>query len=83
MYIRESEEIIQAKVKNNIISLSQGEELVDTLLGAGKKNADDEDIEIIQESIRLSLRCPISLLRIVTPVKGITCKHPNVSQIWL
>ncbi|KAG2176267.1 hypothetical protein INT43_005501, partial [Umbelopsis isabellina] len=41
----------------------------------------DDDIECMQESIKVSLRCPISLLRIKEPVKGVKCVHVEASNI--
>ncbi|CAK9156573.1 unnamed protein product [Ilex paraguariensis] len=35
----------------------------------------DSDSEIIEGPSRISLNCPISFRRIVTPVKGCSCKH--------
>lgn len=43
------------------------------------QNSEDNDIECMQDSIKVSLRCPISLLRIKEPVKGIKCSHVEVS----
>lgn len=43
------------------------------------QNTEDDDIECMQDSIKVSLRCPISLLRIKEPVKGIKCSHVEVS----
>ncbi|CAO3680893.1 unnamed protein product [Umbelopsis ramanniana] len=39
------------------------------------QSSEDNDIECMQDSIKVSLRCPISLLRIKEPVKGIKCSH--------
>ncbi|KAK1367551.1 E4 SUMO-protein ligase PIAL2 [Heracleum sosnowskyi] len=35
----------------------------------------DSDSELIEEASRISLNCPISMKRIKTPVKGLSCKH--------
>ncbi|XP_057810435.1 E4 SUMO-protein ligase PIAL2 isoform X2 [Salvia miltiorrhiza] len=35
----------------------------------------DADSEVIEGSSRISLNCPISFMRIKTPVKGLSCKH--------
>ncbi len=40
----------------------------------------DDDIEIIQANVKVSLRDPIGMLRIVEPVKGIDCRHVDVSK---
>ncbi|KAI8580611.1 hypothetical protein K450DRAFT_236429 [Umbelopsis ramanniana AG] len=39
------------------------------------QSGEDDEIECMQDSIKVSLRCPISLLRIKEPVKGVNCSH--------
>lgn len=47
-------------------------------------SSEDDEIECMQESIKINLRCPISLLRIKEPVKGVACQHVEVRLfIWL
>jgi hypothetical protein len=43
------------------------------------QSGEDDEIECLQDSIKVSLRCPISLLRIKEPVKGVNCSHVEVS----
>jgi hypothetical protein len=50
--------------------------MVAKLLG----NYDDEEITIKQTSIKVSLKSPISFLRIRMPVKGVECNHIDVSN---
>ena len=39
----------------------------------GRRDEDDEEIEAV--GLQVSLQCPLSFMRIMTPVKGYDCKH--------
>jgi len=38
-------------------------------------SGDDEDDDLVQTSVSMTLRCPLSLTRIATPVRSKECKH--------
>ena len=40
----------------------------------------DDDCDITVNKMKVSLRCPISLLRISEPAKGQNCRHIGVSK---
>lgn len=69
--------MITNALKDTVIDISSGQQSIDRLLENG--DAQDDDIEIVQKSIVLNLKCPISLTVIKTPTKGAHCKHPAVS----
>ncbi|ORZ08665.1 hypothetical protein BCR42DRAFT_424651 [Absidia repens] len=82
IYKCESQDMITRFLYDYIIDAASGEQFVDRLLGNGgshNQNHDeaDDDIEIIQKSIVLTLKCPISLTIIKTPTKGVDCRHPS------
>ncbi|KAI9283406.1 hypothetical protein BY458DRAFT_552140 [Sporodiniella umbellata] len=71
IYIRESENMITKRMRNNVISKEEGEAKIDKLLA----NQGDDEVIIEQTSVKLSFKCPISLTKIRTPVKGNLCSH--------
>ncbi|ORE11925.1 zf-MIZ-domain-containing protein [Rhizopus microsporus var. microsporus] len=74
LYVRESENYIVEKVRKTPLSIQKGKETIDKLLGK-KDESDDDEIAIEQKTLRVSLKCPITLTRIKIPAKGIKCKH--------
>lgn len=50
-----------------------------TSMSESQVDDDDDDIVVVQKTVKISLRCPISLLRISEPVKGSICRHVDVS----
>jgi hypothetical protein len=41
-------------------------------------NPNDDDCVIVQDKVRLSLTCPLTLQRMKLPVRSRACKHVNV-----
>lgn len=80
LYVRESENYIVEKVRKTPLSVQRGKEAIDKLLRK-KDGSDDDEIAIEQKTLRVSLKCPITLTRIKIPAKGIKCKHVDVSHI--
>ncbi|CEJ00910.1 hypothetical protein RMCBS344292_14950 [Rhizopus microsporus] len=74
LYVRESENYIVEKVRKTPLSVQRGKEAIDKLLRK-KDGSDDDEIAIEQKTLRVSLKCPITLTRIKIPAKGIKCKH--------
>lgn len=74
--MRDSENLIIEKARNNPVTIEEGRAMVAKLLG----NYDDEEITIKQTSIKVSLKSPISFSRIRMPVKGVECNHIDVSN---
>jgi hypothetical protein len=70
------------EAKDENLATSSAATLPSTRSEYGCTEVDDE-IECMQKSIKVSLRCPISLLRIKEPVKGIKCLHVEVSYVAL
>jgi hypothetical protein len=86
VYCLQTEWTIAQNLNTCTLDISAGEALIDKLLGntdtidsSNPGAGDDDDIEVIQESVKLNLKCPISLTMIKTPVKGVACRHPDVS----
>ncbi|KAI8968544.1 MIZ/SP-RING zinc finger-domain-containing protein [Mycotypha africana] len=76
VYEQYSENYIKEVVANATISIDKSQQLIDKLLGSGSnQNDDDDDLVVIQSSVRLSLKCPITLKRIKQPVRGRNCRH--------
>jgi SUMO ligase MMS21 Smc5/6 complex component len=48
------------------------------MLGCDTNKNDDDDIIILQESVKVGFRCPITLVRIKQPVRSKKCKHASV-----
>jgi SUMO ligase MMS21 Smc5/6 complex component len=86
-HIRHSENSLSKIVENTTISIKSSQDLIDNLLGNGNHQQDDDDdddeLVILQESVKVSLKCPITLKRIKMPVRGIKCKHIDVNIILL
>lgn len=79
--MRLSENYILGLVKNKVISVEKSERVIDDFLGAGKAaNDDDDDLVIVQSSVKMSLKCPLTFRKIKQPVKGVDCKHVDVSN---
>ncbi|KAI9309402.1 MIZ/SP-RING zinc finger-domain-containing protein [Cunninghamella echinulata] len=78
-YTCQSEYTIIRDIQNRISGISDGERCVHKLLSIGDKKLsdDDDDIHIIQQSVKLNLKCPISFTPIKIPVKGEDCRHPD------
>lgn len=78
--MRETEDTIKMGVQQREpITIEESRQCVNTLLGKTAP-ATDDDVVISQESVRISLKCPISLQRITYPVRGTQCKHPDVRE---
>ncbi|KAG1087547.1 hypothetical protein G6F42_020568 [Rhizopus arrhizus] len=81
VFIRLSDNYILGLVKNKVISVEKSERVIDDFLGAGKAASDDDDeLVIVQSSVKLSLKCPLTFRKIKQPVKGVDCKHVDVSS---
>lgn len=78
--IRHSENTLTRLIKSAEISIQESENLIDSLLGKNNENDEDDDIVIIQESVKLSLKCPVTMKRMKLPVRGRRCRHVDVSQ---
>ncbi|KAI7898458.1 uncharacterized protein BX663DRAFT_524787 [Cokeromyces recurvatus] len=74
IHTRFSENWILHHVHNTLISVKDSETMIDNLLGNNQTN-DDDDIMVIQESVKLRLKCPITMKRMKQPVRGQNCKH--------
>jgi hypothetical protein len=48
---------------------------------AGSLGDADADVEVLGDSARVSLACPIALTRIQTPVRGDACTHAQVRAV--
>lgn len=68
--------MITERLRNNTISVQEGKARIDQVLG----NYGDDEVVIEQPSIKLSLKCPVSLTKMKKPVKGDGCKHIDVSK---
>ncbi|KAI8327711.1 hypothetical protein EDC96DRAFT_569643 [Choanephora cucurbitarum] len=76
IYTRYSENYILDLVKKSTLSITETENLIDDLLGKNsKQNEDEDDIVILQSSLKLSLKCPITMKRMKHPVRGKKCRH--------
>ena len=49
--------------------------------GGGGDDDDDDDIEIQDGVAYISLKCPLSIIRIRTPARGARCKHAQVKGV--
>jgi hypothetical protein len=49
---------------------------------AGLREMVEADDEVVEGASRVSLRCPVSHQRLVTPVKAATCRHLQVLLIF-
>lgn len=80
VFIRPSENYILSLVKKSEISIEKSHRLIDNLLGKFKKvDEEDEDIVIVQSSVKVKMKCPLTFRRMKQPVRGINCKHIDVS----
>ncbi|KAI9345115.1 MIZ/SP-RING zinc finger-domain-containing protein [Pilaira anomala] len=61
-------------VDASTIKIDETEKLIRNFFGQVDKD-DDDDIVIVQKSVKLSLRCPISLKKLKLPIRGRNCKH--------
>ncbi|KAG0176924.1 hypothetical protein DFQ28_005670 [Apophysomyces sp. BC1034] len=81
--LQETEDIIKRSVLSRTLSIEVVQNLINSRLGKLQisnqpdTSRDDDEIEIHQQHYRMSLKCPISLLRIQQPVRGEDCKHPD------
>ncbi|RCI02975.1 hypothetical protein CU098_006570 [Rhizopus stolonifer] len=78
IYVRESENMITERLRNNTISVQEGKARIDQVLG----NYGDDEVVIEQPSIKLSLKCPVSLTKMKKPVKGDGCKHIDCFDLY-
>lgn len=62
-----------------MIPLIETEKLLHRLLGEEISENNDDEVLVIQESLKVSLKCPVTMTRIHHPVRGIKCSHINVS----
>lgn len=75
VYKRYSENYILNSVKNQVIDIETSERLIDNLLGKNQAENGDDDLVVLQKSIKLTLKCPLSFKKIKQPVRGVNCKH--------
>ncbi|KAI8374712.1 uncharacterized protein BYT42DRAFT_547707 [Radiomyces spectabilis] len=81
-YSRETEDHVTQKVLKGTpidASVSRGiinDRLSTRRIGAAQQG-DDDEIEVVQSSYRINLKCPISMQRISQPIRGIRCKHAD------
>ncbi|KAL1916682.1 uncharacterized protein VTP21DRAFT_5386 [Calcarisporiella thermophila] len=83
IFARESQEFIEKKVSSHLLEEENSISLLKRLLSGKRIGADDngaeeesdDDLEILQKNLRISLRCPISMTRIRFPVRGVECRH--------
>jgi SUMO ligase MMS21 Smc5/6 complex component len=68
-------------VQTELISVQSSESLIDNLLGKTGNDEDDE-ISIVQQSVKVSLKCPITMKRMKLPVRGKRCKHVDVCLLY-
>ena len=77
-YLNEDEGITKIKEKylkeDLIIKLTSFEESLNSLRKTNNEHK-NEEIEILEDTMKLSLKCPISFTRIQKPVKFKSCKH--------
>jgi hypothetical protein len=73
-YIRICSKLTNEQMRRKISDNEQ----VDMLVDCSKSN---NDVEILDEAIRLSLRCPLSLKPIIIPSRSITCACTNVFDL--
>jgi hypothetical protein len=79
-YLSEDETIMRIREKylkedeNLIIKSTSFEESLNSLRKANNDHK-SEEIEILEDTMKLSLKCPISFTRIQKPVKFKSCKH--------
>lgn len=84
VFIRLSENYILSLVKKSEISIGESHRLIDSLLGKFKEeDEEDDDIVIVQSSVKVRMKCPLTFRRMKQPVRGIGCKHIDVSFIIL
>ncbi|CAO3635660.1 unnamed protein product [Cunninghamella blakesleeana] len=79
-YICQSEDTIIKNLMDKEFSISDGEKRINKLLSIDsndQNNDDDDEIHIVQQSVKLNLKCPISFTMIKNPVKGEDCRHPD------
>ncbi|KAI9315099.1 hypothetical protein BX666DRAFT_355876 [Dichotomocladium elegans] len=76
VFVRETESAIVNKIMSKVLDINIGRNIINKLLGKSGSNEDD-DLEVLQPTVRISLKCPISLMRIRIPVKGKDCRHPE------
>lgn len=83
IHARHSENSLKFMVDNSTISIQKSHHLIDSLLGAvqeGEEEEEDDELQIIQQSVKVSLKCPITMKRMKMPVRGKQCKHVDVSR---
>ena len=69
LVLRKSELSFIREIKNNdVVSLERGQEFVKKILGAGND-------DVMLDSIKISLVCPITKSLLETPVRGGNCTH--------
>ena len=68
VYMKTEELLIREIKSNDTMSVENSKEFILKTLRAG-------DEEIQSDSIKFSLKCPISMCFLETPVRGINCKH--------
>ncbi|KAI9470496.1 MAG: hypothetical protein EXX96DRAFT_584533 [Benjaminiella poitrasii] len=76
IHMKFSENWILDRVEDSMISIEESEKMIDSLLGKSQSNDDDDDdLMVVQESVKLRLKCPITMVRMKQPVRGKKCKH--------
>ncbi|KAI9029620.1 MIZ/SP-RING zinc finger-domain-containing protein [Phycomyces nitens] len=75
--VRDKANSIVKTLATRLLDMDKGKKSIDRLLGSVALEDENDEILMRQESVKLSLRCPISFVRIELPVKGINCLHPD------
>ncbi|ORX87899.1 hypothetical protein BCR32DRAFT_239808 [Anaeromyces robustus] len=60
---------------NIVFNILETEDEFKKQTGGNLSNSDDDDLIIVDPNITISLKCPISLIRIMNPVRGKRCQH--------
>ncbi|KAG2236005.1 hypothetical protein INT48_004335, partial [Thamnidium elegans] len=74
VYKRFSINAAKRMIEASTIKIEETERMIRNFLGS-MEDGDDDDIVILQRSVKLSLKCPISLKKFKTPTRGKNCKH--------
>lgn len=67
-------------IETSIIKVEETEKMIRNFLGS-MEDGDDDEIVILQRSVKINLKCPISLKKFKIPTRGKNCKHLDVSNL--
>jgi len=80
IYVEEEEEC-KERIKNDKFKRERTLEIIKKQTIGNSIDSDDDDLIIIDSTVTISLKCPISLMRIVNPVRGIKCQHVQTFEL--